>query len=141
MKRTWRDVFIYQIGKRRGYAVRLRVSTGLRSQFFGAAKYGGPQAALRAARRRRDELLKEVNYPPLRRGQDGKHRPAFATLTRGNNASGVVGIHTNGAAWIAFYHPRPHKQKARSFSINKYGYEGARAKAVAWRTEMLKRLR
>ena len=140
MKRTWRNDFIYPIYKR-GYSVRLRLSTGLRSKYFSTLKYGGHRAALRAARRYRDKQVAQFKYPPRRRGHDGRRRPAFATETRGNNATGLVGILTNGQAWIAFYCPQPNKQKARSWSIKKYGDEAARAKAVAWRAEMIEQLR
>jgi hypothetical protein len=139
-KRAARDDFIFTIGGR-GYAVRFSASAALGTKYFGFSKYGGKRGALRAARQCRDELVAKLGWPPRRTGKGGRRAPVFSKW-RGNNTSGIVGVRTNGLAWIAMCHPRRGKRLSRSFAIRKYGYDGARDRAIAQRrawVESLKR--
>lgn len=126
--------FDSDVHKTRGWRVSLR-RRGVRIvENFADKKHGGRQAALAAAKKRRDELLKE--NPPLTRQE-------FASIKRRHNRTGITGVYRyakryqlkDGTIRLAWYWeanwPTDRGQsKKASFAVNAYGEELARELAI-----------
>jgi type VI secretion system secreted protein VgrG len=100
---------------------------------FTDRKYGGEDAALRAAQEYRDQWL--AQHPPSKAIE-------LAQAPASHNTSGIPGVARylnprNGAPrWEAFV-SSGNKKITKSFAISKYGEDGARDKAIAARQAML----
>ena len=94
---------------------------------------GGPAAALKAATAWRDEQLTSIN--PLSVAE-------FCQIQRGNNTSGVAGVHFLTSArqpqgiWQAKLKIKG-KARHKSFSVLRHGWQAAYEMAVAARAQLL----
>jgi hypothetical protein len=102
---------------------------------FAVEKYGGSEAALTAAIQWRDKCLAEKRVCTLLE---------FHSTLRSNNTSGVAGVTYLKSEkqplgiWQAKISLRDGRRLCRQFSVRKFGYEEAFARAVAARSEFLK---
>ncbi len=123
-----------------GFFVRLRRKGKLYSGFFPDLKHGGKQRALTAAQRYYRELVKK--YPPFSRRQ-------WAQIPRRKGASGIVGVRKvvtsvrgrKRVRWQAMWSPEPHVLATRSFSVQKYGPQRAKALAIQARNAGLRKMK
>lgn len=121
------------------WKVSIRRATQLVHRYFTDSVYGGPVQALAAAMAWRDTTVAEltgVDYGLWRRD-----------LNRPNNTSGIVGVYRGvmrskrgkqvrkQAYWCGYWQNTNGKRSSRSFSINKYGEEGAKQLAIRARQE------
>lgn len=115
-----------------GYLVRKTVNGRLYQRFFSDSKYGNNQAALKAAKDYRDELLEEV-----------KGQRSFQSHNAGN-VTGIVGVawhlrrneHRGGAIVHTFRAQvagEDGKQLSRAWSVQRYGLWHAYEQAARWR--------
>jgi hypothetical protein len=101
---------------------------------FAVEKYGGFEGALAAAIQWRDKCLAEKRVCTLRE---------FHSTRRSNNTSGVPGVSYLKSEkqplgmWQAKISLRDGRRFCRQFSVRKFGYEEAFARAVAARSEFL----
>jgi len=128
------------------WRVQIQRNNKMAYKCFSDRLYGGKQKALQAAKTHLKELLKDfpnVDWKMWRR-----------TLKRPNNTSGITGIgrystqkvQSNGQvkthySWQAFWKDADGKRRARSFSVNVYGDEGARRFALQARKDGLKEVK
>jgi hypothetical protein len=107
------------------------------SKKFHDLKHDGSKKALEAAIAWRDKKLAETNILTYRE---------FRQQKRSNNTSGVPGVHflrtvtQPHGVWQAKIKPRGGKAAHKTFSVQKFGYQGAFKRAVAARAEMLRAL-
>ena len=101
---------------------------------FADKKWGGKAHALKYAKQYRDALLLE--YPPLSRKE-------FCSILRSNNTSGITGVYKYAKSftlrdgrikeswyWEATWPAHEGEQAHVAFSVNEYGEEMARQKAI-----------
>lgn len=99
---------------------------------FSFIQYGGRDTALLVAQAYRDEIIR--SYPPLTKRQ-------LCTKLRSTNSSGIAGVKRvqrseNYAFWEAVT-SLPDRNLTKKFSVNVYGEEGARQKAIEERQRQL----
>ncbi|MBT0963892.1 hypothetical protein [Denitromonas iodatirespirans] len=121
-----------------GYLVKLERRQQTHTSWFGLNRYGTALKALAAAQHWRDALIAD-------------HRPVskreFVAKVRRNNTSGVAGVRRvvsvftlasgksiEHVVWAA-RPPRCLKVSGRSFRVDEYGEDGARARAIALRRQ------
>ena len=122
---------------------------------FSDATQGGNRKAELAARQWRDELM--VRLGPSA-GKKGRPRGPESHL-RPTNSSGVVGVfrgtkivrHFNVTKGRWIEHPAPYwsagwydldgSQGEKTFSVKKYGEEGAKKRAIAYRRQKVREIR
>ena len=119
-------------GRVGGWEVSLERQGRKIKRYFSFAQHGGQDAALLAARTYRDEIL--LKYLPMTKLQCCMNR-------RVDNLSGIPGVRRgqrseNYAFWEANTRARGHNLR-KKFSVNKYGEEGAKQKAIAERERQL----
>ena len=99
---------------------------------FSFIQHGGQDAALLAAQTYRDEIIRR--YPPLTKRQ-------LCTKLRSTNSSGVAGVkrvqRSEGYAFWEAITCLPGRTLTKKFSVNVYGEEGARQKAIETRQQQL----
>ncbi len=126
-----------------GWEVRIRRMGQSINEFFSDQMYGGIKSAYDFAKDRKNEIEKTLK-PYSRR--------EISSRMSKRNTSGIVGVRKGTKVtkrdgkewihevWIAHGSPKPGVHKNKSFYINKYGEEGAKAKAIEqrkkWETEM-----
>ena len=101
---------------------------------FADKKWGGKGHALKQAKQYRDALLRE--YPPLSRKE-------FCSILRSNNKSGITGVYKYAKSftlrdgtikqswyWEATWPAQEGEQTHVAFSVNEFGEEMARQKAI-----------
>ncbi|MBU2838370.1 AP2 domain-containing protein [Acidithiobacillus thiooxidans] len=108
--------------------------------YFADKKHGGTDKALELAKVWRDEKTLEHGVAPRKRDGNGY----FLKYNRGNEVSGIIGVNLifsknehggfRNLAWQARFMVNG-KQKNKSYSIFKYGYE------TAWRLAAMERSR
>lgn len=112
---------------------------------FSENRYGGEHETMRLARAWRDAIVAE--HPPMSLAE-------HCAILRSNNTSGVSGVRRaapmpldeNGdvigcyPCWVADIPLGNGKSRNRTFSVNKYGEEGARQRAIAAREKALAEL-
>ena len=116
-----------------GWQVRLQRRGKRYGRYFSDGVHGGASGAFRAARRWRDELLREL--------EEAEQIRICALSSR--NQSGVVGVSrvtvaTNGSSyefWQATWSPEPGRRRTVKFSIRRYGDRKAFRLAVLAREE------
>ena len=113
-------------------------------EHFSDGVYGGKQEALKAARRWREAMLKELH--------DRRYGLWRRNRKRCNNTSGVVGVgryvsrerHGRSVieriSWQAFWDESDGKRHGRKFSVDKYGERRARELACQARRQALRAL-
>ena len=108
----------------------------IESAFFSDRKHGGKESALCEARKHRDEVCKRHHRGIPAEGQ----RRGWATHSLHRNERGVKLVTTERSgklhfAWLATYYCRAvyPKQRKRSYSVNKYGFDRARKLAIRQR--------
>jgi hypothetical protein len=119
-----------------GYMVRWFSDGHGRSLMFSRSKFDTWEAALRAAREFKSNLL-EQGKPKLITRKD------WATKVRRRTSTGIVGVqysflkHGNSYCeyFTAVWSPRPGERRKRSFSVAKYGFNAAKSMAVRTRKE------
>jgi hypothetical protein len=109
------------------------------SKHFADKDFGSPEASLQAAKewhKRAREL-----FPPMNRRE-------YASLRKGNNKSGIVGVYRTTsvvkghryAFWVGSWTPWKGKKGMKSFAVGKYGEDGAKQLAIAARDEALRQM-
>lgn len=119
-------------GRAGGWEVSLERQGRRVKRHFAFAQHGGQDAALLAAQAYRDEIL--LKYPPMTNLQ-------CCTNRRIDNQSGIPGVRREQrsesyAFWEANTRVRGHNL-GKKFSVNVYGEEGAKQKAIAERERQL----
>jgi len=113
------------------------------SKLFSDSKWGGRDKAYKAAEAHRDQLVEHLKTIPA----EPKTRRMIQSNSR--NSSGILGVcrtakkSANGKVnecYSVSWRPVPGVQKCTSFSIRKYGEQGAFERAVAHRKKMLKEI-
>lgn len=107
------------------------------SRTFAEARWGGREPALAAAQAWRDAVMEAI--PPITNHHAATRLPA-------RNTTGIAGVSCttpkdalNGTIWTATLTTRE-GQKKRAFSVQAYGEEGARARAIKQRQDWLNEL-
>lgn len=126
-----------------GWFVRCYRNAKIYSKLFSDKKYGGRRKALCAAREYRDQLEKDLEkIPRTPRGRrlvfsDSRNKTGVLGVTRSKKvgADGVV-----REAYAVSWRPEPGVQKCTSFSIDKYGEEGAFRLAVQLRRKKMREI-
>lgn len=99
---------------------------------FSFIQYGGRDTALLAAKAYRDEIISR--YPPLTKRQ-------YCTKLRSTNSSGIAGVkrvqRSEGYSFWQAATCLPGRNLTKKFSVNVYGEEGARQKAIEERQRQL----
>lgn len=130
--------YIYRIDHGNQHCYQVIVGRGLKqkkSKAFFDGVYNGKRNALKQAKIYRDNAVKEL--APLMELRKRSLR------TYGKNISEYW--HTTGA-WqylnikATFYDAKKKKQLAKSFSVNKYGYNEAVKLALEWKREQIETL-
>lgn len=102
------------------------------SRAFQDSVYGSSDAGLAQAKSYRDAVISAI--PPRTNHEQ-------AVLLKKSNRSGISGVryaeYNKGPFWMAMI-DTPEGRKNRSFSVSKYGYEEAKARAIAQRQAWLK---
>jgi len=135
-KRVRRYGIIYQkqLGRSDSFIVSVCRRGRTYTRRFAFSKYGGMNATLKAAILWRNVLLGEKPVLTLRE---------FHSRVRSNNTSGVPGVtfHTSPkqplGSWQAKIALRDGRRFFRQFSVRKFGYNEAYARAVQARSEFL----
>jgi AP2 domain len=126
-----------------GWYVRVCFDRQMHSKFFSDASNGGKEKALKKAVKYRNELEKQLGKPRTDR---------IIVVSNTRNMTGVIGIQRTikqtklkdgevlaGAVYEVTWSPEPNALRKTSFSIEKYGEEGAFLKAVELRQKMEKK--
>jgi hypothetical protein len=142
-------------GKARGWWVRIARDGQIHSKMFSDATCGGCRKAELAARQWRDELLSKLGPSQAKKGKP----PGPESHLRPTNTSGVIGVHrlqklvryfnvTEGRwiehkapYWAAGWHDLDGRQREKSYSVKKYGENGAKKKATAYRRQKVREIR
>lgn len=135
--------YIQRIDKRHiGWKVAFRRKSREWHKYFSDAAYGGKRQALSAAKLWRNEWfakLSGIDYKVWRR-----------ELVPPSNTTGIVGVHrgvmrkmsggkvVDWVNWQAYWRDADGRRKTKSFSVNKYGEEEAKALAKRARQEGMK---
>lgn len=118
------------------YLVRVIQGGWLRQKLFSDTSWGGARGALRAARAWRDAVVTEEAAAAR-----SAHR---RTVRRKNTSSGIPGVGRyvirTTPVWMAFWDDEDGRKRTKSFSVNAYGEDAARERAIAARRDALKRL-
>lgn len=113
------------------YAVSISRQSIQVSRYFAVSRYGGEEAAFKAAQEWRDRVL--ALLPPMTFRQ-------LCARVRRNNTSGIPGIYRvvepSYVCWKAMVEVAG-KRQIRAFSVKKYGEEEARQMAIEARRQML----
>lgn len=126
-----RGIMRFDYGNAHGWWVRVTRDRAQFKQLFSDGKYGSIEASLRAAILFRHELLS--SFPVTVRTVHPRSLPA-APEER------IVRVEEKGkkqpyVAWQAKWYDKSHAVKNQSFSVRKFGEEGARALALAAATK------
>lgn len=118
-----------------GHQVRIMRKGKAVSKFFSDSHYGGKRKSLDAARKYRDSLVNKLGP-----ADTGPHDDPSA-----RNTSGIVGVRRREAVrdtskwtyyhyfWEASWTDENGERQKRNFSVNKYGEQEAKKKAIAAR--------
>jgi hypothetical protein len=127
-----------------GWYVRVCFDRKMYSKFFSDASNGGKEKALKKAVKHRNELEKQLGKPRTDR---------IIVVSNTRNSTGVIGVQRTlkvaklkggdtlaGAVYEVTWSPEPNILRKTSFSIEKYGEEGAFNKAVELRQKVEKQV-
>ncbi len=127
-----------------GWYVRVCYDRKMHSKFFSDASNGGKEKALKKAVKYRNDLEKQLGKPRTDR---------IVVVSNIRNTTGVIGVQRTlkpvktadgpklaGAVYEVTWSPEPNVLRKTSFSIEKYGEEGAFLKAVELRQKMEKKI-
>jgi AP2 domain len=127
-----------------GWYVRVCFDRKMHSKFFSDASNGGKEKALKKAVKYRNDLEKQLGKPRTDR---------IVVVSNSRNTTGVIGVQRTvkmaklkdgadltGAVYEVTWSPEPNVLRKTSFSIEKYGEEGAFRKAVELRQQMEKKV-
>jgi hypothetical protein len=128
-----------------GWYVRVCFDRKMHSKFFSDASNGGKEKALKKAVKYRNDLEKQLGKPRTDR---------IVVVSNSRNTTGVIGVQRtvkvppksknpddpSGAVYEVTWSPEPNVLRKTSFSIEKYGEEGAFRKAVELRQQMEKKV-
>jgi hypothetical protein len=128
-------------GNTHGWWVRVyKDSKPVESKLFSDGVYGGKEKAKKQAQEHRDKVVKKHKITPVHMRKTREHS------VDKRSTSGVVGVTLSVAEkannlrvhWSARFMEKG-KQRNVSFSVRKYGYEGAFRKALKVRCEAIER--
>ena len=128
-------------GNTHGWWVRVyKDSKPVESKLFSDGVYGGKEKAKKMAQAHRDKIVKKYKIVPVSMRKTREH-----SVDR-RSTSGMVGVTLSvtdkggnlRVHWSARFMEKG-KQRNVSFSVRKYGYEGAFRKAVKVRCEAIER--
>lgn len=125
--------------------VRVCFDRKLYSKLFSDASNGGKEKALKLSIKYRNDLEKKLGKPRTDR---------IIVVSNNRNTTGVIGVQRtikkgvsvrdgnllDGASYEVTWSPEPNILRKTSFSIEKYGEEGAFQKAVALRQKVEKKI-
>lgn len=127
-----------------GWYVRVCFDRQMHSKFFSDGSNGGKEKALKLSVKYRNELEKQLGKPRTDR---------IIVVSNARNTTGIIGVqrtmkNTNpkngltldGAVYEVTWSPEPNVLRKTSFSIEKYGEEGAFQKAVELRQKVEKKI-
>ncbi len=127
-----------------GWYVRVCFDRKIHAKFFSDASNGGKEKALRKAVKHRNDLEKQLGKPRTDR---------IVVVSSTRNTTGVIGVQRTirqtklkdgavlaGAVFEVTWSPEPSAIRKTSFSIEKYGEEGAFLKAVEFRQKAEKKI-
>lgn len=130
-------------GSTHGWFVRGYRNGKTYSKLFSDRKWGGKTKSKEASIEYRDLLVRALDKIPL------KPRGRRVVLRDRRNKTGMLGVcrtskrNPNGTitqCYSVSWRPEPGLQKCTSFSIRKYGEEGAFKKAVAFRRKVMREI-
>lgn len=140
-KTTPKNKFItcMEYGSTNCYWVRIQIpaSDEYISKTFPFKRHGGKRKALQAAKKFRDEIVKDLGIKHYSRNRDRNN-------TSKPNKSGVIGVmrqetlKSNGvayASWIGYYQVKNRRQVKKSFAEIKYGERQAFLNACMFRAQ------
>ena len=126
-----------------GWYVRVCFDRKMHSKLFSDASNGGKERALKKAVKYRNELEKQLGKPRTDR---------IIVVSNNRNTTGVLGVQRTlkrpltgkgdklgGAVFEVTWSPESNQLRKTSFSIDKFGEEGAFLKAVDFRQKMEKK--
>lgn len=122
------------VNRMHGFRVAVQRNRKVHNAWFSDYKYKTPEAALAAARAKRDAMLASVPVMPLRE---------YCSAKRKTNKTGYVGVthyvNEHGTQyWIARCPTELGKYKLKKFSTKRYGFEGALERAKEAREHAMK---
>jgi hypothetical protein len=131
-----------------GWYVRVKFNRKNHTKFFSDSLHGGKSDALEAAIRWRNEKEKELGKPRTDRvviasfegnntGYTGVNRTQKWTGARNKNGDPLPNF---SPVYAVSWSPKPGTVRGTSFSINKYGEEEARRKAIELRKRMERKI-
>ncbi len=123
--------------KTHGFFVRVCFNKKIHSKFFSDKRCGGRHKALMKAQAWRNETEKKLGKPRTDRVIVARNETTSvrrALVSRGRKAK------TKGLVYEVTYSPEPNKICRTSFSIKKYGEEGAKKLALEFRKEKEKEM-
>jgi hypothetical protein len=127
-----------------GWYVRVCFDRKMHSKFFSDASNGGKEKALKKAVKHRNDLEKQLGKPRTDR---------IIVVSNQRNTTGILGVQRTlkgiqarggdplaRAVYEVTWSPEPNVLRKTSFSIEKYGEEGAFQKAVELRQKVEKKI-
>jgi hypothetical protein len=127
-----------------GWYVRVCFDRKLYSRFFSDGAHGGKEKALKKALKHRNDLEKQLGKPRTDR---------IIVVSNNRNSTGIIGVQRvhrvarlkngakiSGAVYEVTWSPEPNVIKKTSFSIEKFGEEGAFYRAVELRQKVEKKV-
>ncbi|MCA9734622.1 AP2 domain-containing protein [candidate division KSB1 bacterium] len=118
--------------KTHGFFVRVCFNKKIHSKFFSDKRCGGRHKALMKAQAWRNEMESKLGKPRTDRVIVAREKTTSvrrALVSRGSKAK------TKGLVYEVTYSPEPNKICRTSFSIKKYGEEGAKKMALEFRKQ------
>lgn len=127
-----------------GWYVRVCYDRKMYAKFFSDASNGGKEKALKKAVKHRNDLEKQLGKPRTDR---------IIVVSNNRNTTGVLGVqrtlkrpltgkgdNLSGAVFEVTWSPESNQLRKTSFSIDKFGEEGAFLKAVEFRQKVEKKI-
>lgn len=112
---------VHRLGRYEAWEVQVNWNSVRRTSYVYDRDYENTAASFKAAVDLRDEMEIDMGKPRTERricADFGKH-----------NKTKIPGVYRSKLNYVASYCPEPNKFSAKSFSISKYGEQGAKAKA------------
>ncbi len=125
----------YEYDRAKGWYVRYRSEGVPFDKLFHDSAFGGSEAALKKAEAYHSELLEL--FPPLTRKQLAERKTKRTGEIAGVRRTRSVVKGKEYFFWTAGWSPEYKKRKTKSFSIHKYGEEGAKKLAIEARRKGL----
>jgi len=126
-----------------GWMMRLCHQGTVYTKLFSDGVYGNTKKALKAARKYREQLAKQLGIESLEK------RRRVRRVSTQSVPTGVVGVYRGTSKtksgklrhyYAASWSPKPNKLKTKSFSIAKYGEAKAFELAVEYRKKMMEKI-